>query len=71
MLATQMQVTSLRNELDKAAGKKKKRVKTKKVSKTEIEEEYPNKVLIQDEGCMDERIVEMLKLMDAENTITQ
>jgi len=71
LLATQMQVTSLRNELDKAEGKKKKRVKTRKASKTEIEEEYPNKVLIQDEGDIDERIVEMLKLMDAENAITQ
>ena len=72
MRALQAEVATLRSRyemaeggglLEKAATKK----ATKAVVKTEIEEEYPNKVVMESDPDEDGRIIEILKLLDEEN----
>ncbi|KAL7534529.1 hypothetical protein ACHAWF_004863 [Thalassiosira exigua] len=67
MRALQAEVSSLRSQLEKIEGEKNKTtVKTKKV-KTEIEEEYPSKVIVDTGADEGGRIIELLKEIDEEN----
>jgi hypothetical protein len=62
----QTEVSKLNTQLEKAEEGKKKAVETV-VAKTEIEEEYPNKVTLEGDPEEDARIIELLKMMDEEN----
>lgn len=66
--ALQAEVSALRKQLAASEGVEKKIVQTKTV-KTEIEEEYPTKVVMERDSDEDGRIVELLKLLDEENQI--
>ena len=52
---------------DKAEAGKKKATKAVVTKKTEIEEEYPNKFVMEGDPEEDARIIELLKAMDEEN----
>lgn len=69
MRALQAEVANLRCRLEKAEGERKEKsmMKTTKVVKTEIEEEYPDKVVMESDPDEEGRIIEILKLLDEEN----
>jgi hypothetical protein len=69
MRALQAEVATLRSRIDKTegGGTKKKITKSTTAIKTEIEEEYPNKVVMESDPDEDRRIIEILKLLDEEN----
>lgn len=65
----QTEVSKLSTQLEKAEEGKKKAVKEVVAKKTEIEEEYPNKVTLEGDPEEDARIIELLKMMDEENKV--
>ena len=69
MRALQAEVATLRSRLEKAesGGKGKSMMKTTKVVKTEIEEEYPDNVVMESDPDEDGWIIEILKLLNEEN----
>lgn len=69
MRVLQAEVATLRSQLEKKeGGRAKKTAKTSiTAKKTEIEEEYPNKVVMESDPDEDGRIIEILKLLDEEN----
>ncbi len=69
MRVLQAEVATLRSQLEKTeGGRTKKMAKTSiTTKKTEIEEEYPNKVVMESDPDEDGRIIEILKLLDEEN----
>ena len=69
MSSLQAEVVLLKNQLDVAKGTKEKKGDTKVKVKTEIEEEYPTIVTMESDPEEDQRVVELLKLMDEENAI--
>lgn len=68
MRAIQAEVASLRNLLA-TSEKEKKEKPTKTKVKTEIEEEYPTKVVMESDPAEDVRIIELLKALDEANQI--
>lgn len=69
MCALQAEVVYLRSQLEKTQGEKKKAPEKTKTVTTEIEAEYPTKFVMETDPDEDERIVELLKLLDEENSI--
>jgi hypothetical protein len=67
ILELQAQVSKLTSQLEKAEDGKKKATKAVVTKKTEIEEEYPNKFVMEGDPEEDARIIELLKAMDEEN----
>ncbi|KAL7454949.1 hypothetical protein ACHAWC_006535 [Mediolabrus comicus] len=67
ILELQAQVSKLTSQLEKAEAGKKKATKAVVTKKTEIEEEYPNKFVMEGDPEEDARIIELLKAMDEEN----
>lgn len=68
MLALQAEVSSLRSELATyKGGKKKKAAANTKTVKTEIELAYPTKVVMETDPDEDDRVIELLKVLDNEN----
>lgn len=67
ILELQAQVSKLTSQLEKAEAGKKKTAKAVVTKKTEIEEEYPNKFVMEGDPEEDARIIELLKAMDEEN----
>lgn len=68
MLALKAEVSSLRSELATyKGGKKKKAAANTKTVKTEIEEAYPTKVVMETDPDEDARVIELLKALDNEN----
>lgn len=65
----QAEVSKLNSQLEKAEEGKKKAAKAVAAKKTEIEEEYPNKVIMEGDPDEDARIIEILKMMDEENKV--
>ena len=63
----QAEVASLRSQLSKVTESAEKTVEKKVAAKTEIEEEFPTKFTMESDPEEDDRIVELLKLMDADN----
>jgi len=63
----QAEVSKLNSQLEQAKEGKKKAVKAVTAKKTEIEEEYPDKVTLEGDPDEDARIIEILKMMDEEN----
>ena len=63
----QAEMSKLNSKLEQAKEGKKKAVKAVTAKKTEIEEEYPNKVTLEGDPDEDARIIEILKMMDEEN----
>ena len=70
MRALQAEVSILRSQLEKAQGGKK-ATKKKPTKKTEIEEEYPIKMIVDAGVDEDGRIIEILKEIDEENKAKQ
>jgi hypothetical protein len=67
--ALQAEVATLRAQIGKDEVKMEK--KSLKSIKTEIEEEYPTKVTMETDPDQDDRIIDILKLMDEENAMKQ
>mmetsp|Transcript_37883 Transcript_37883/g.69999 ORF Transcript_37883/g.69999 Transcript_37883/m.69999 type:complete len:547 (-) Transcript_37883:290-1930(-) len=67
MRALQVELSLLKKQLETPQGGKKKK-KTKTV-KTEIEKEYPTKVVMKSDPDEDGRILELLKALDEENKV--
>ena len=67
----QAEVSKLTSQLEKAEVGKKKVTKAVAAKKTEIEEEYPNKIVMEGDPEEDARIIELLKTMDEENKVKQ
>jgi membrane protein involved in colicin uptake len=66
MRALKAEVTSLRSKLPRTEKVKVTTISFKDI-KTEIEEEYPTKIVMESDPDEDSRIIEILKLLDEEN----
>ena len=67
--ALQAEVAALKSQIGKSEGGKEKKVVN--IIKTEIEEEYPTKIVMETDPDQDVRIIEILKLLDEENAMKQ
>jgi len=68
MRALKAEVTTLRSKLPRTEKLKVTTISFKDI-KTEIEEEYPTKIIMESDSDEDSRIIEILKLLDEENAM--
>jgi len=68
MRALKAEVTTLRSKLPRTEKLKVTTISFKDI-KTEIEEEYPKKIIMESDSDEDSRIIEILKLLDEENAM--